>query len=102
MTKAIPDPPLSSIKTVQTPFGTCDAPHGPMFAVLGGIGIEDALIHTSLYLDGVLATSQQAVAHASEEGRGMLWSTVHLAEMAKALVDGLLDGLEAEQDKVAS
>ncbi|NBA94976.1 DUF3077 domain-containing protein [Pseudomonas sp. R5(2019)] len=99
MKKTVPDPPLTSIKTVLTPFGTCDAPHGPLFAVLGGIGIHDALVHTSLYLRCVLATSQEAVPHTGEAGRGMLWSAVHSAEMAKALVDGLLDGLEAEQDK---
>ncbi|NBA93417.1 DUF6124 family protein [Pseudomonas sp. R5(2019)] len=101
MKKIVPDPPLDSIKTHFTPFGSCDAPHGPLFAVVAGIPAEDALVHASLYLKCVLATAQEAVPHTGEAGRGMLWSAVHSAEMAKALVDALLDGLEAEQDKAA-
>jgi hypothetical protein len=31
--------------------------------------------------------------HAEETGRGMLWSVLHSAEMAKALVEGVLDGM---------
>ncbi|NBA95043.1 DUF3077 domain-containing protein [Pseudomonas sp. R5(2019)] len=101
MKKRVPDPPHSftTLKTVTTPFGSCDAPHGPLFAVVGGVDIEDALTHASLYLKCVLDTSNQAVRHTNEEGRGMIWSTVHSAELAKALVDSLLDAIEALYDK---
>ncbi|NBA98585.1 DUF6124 family protein [Pseudomonas sp. R5(2019)] len=101
MKRTIPDPPLESLKTRRTPFGSCNAPHGPLFAVIEGIPAEDALIHASLHIKCIIATTQHAVGHTDDEGRGMLWSAVHSAEMAMALIDGLLDDLEAEQEKAA-
>ncbi|UVJ46698.1 hypothetical protein NVV94_08865 [Pseudomonas sp. LS1212] len=46
MMKIVPDPPPAGtiLKTVTTPFGSCDAGHEPLFAVRGGINAEDALV----------------------------------------------------------
>ncbi|WP_166361174.1 DUF6124 family protein [Pseudomonas akapageensis] len=98
MMKIVPDPPAlppgTILKTAETAFGCCDAVHDPMFTVRGGIGAEDALVHISLFLQSVYATANAACNQASMEERGLHWATMHSVEIAKALVDALLDGAE--------
>ncbi|UVM21645.1 DUF3077 domain-containing protein [Pseudomonas wadenswilerensis] len=96
--KIVPDPPESLLgKTAATPFGSCGAGHPPLFAVRDGIEAEDALVHVSLLLQGIYDTAQQACEHIDGlPKKGLLWSTLHSAEMAKGLVDAVLDGLESE------
>ncbi|UVJ43858.1 DUF3077 domain-containing protein [Pseudomonas sp. LS1212] len=95
MKKIVPDPPFTLGKTTTTPFGTCDAGHAPLFAVRDGIAAEDALIHASLLLRGVCDTTSACCQQASRlEQNGLLWSSLHSAEMAKALVDAVLDGMQ--------
>ena len=91
MTKIVPDPPQSLLgKTATTAFGCCDAGHAPLFTVCSGIDAEDALVHVSLLLQGIYDTAQQACEHIDDiPKKGLLWSTLHSAEMAKGLVDAL-------------
>ncbi|WP_166361271.1 DUF3077 domain-containing protein [Pseudomonas akapageensis] len=94
MNKIVPDPPFTLGKTTTTPFGTCDAGHAPLFAVRDGIAAEDALVHASLLLRGVCDTTSACCQQSSSfEQNGLLWSSLHSAEMAKALVDAVLDGM---------
>lgn len=66
-----------------------------MFQVREGIAAEDALIHASVLLQGIYDTAQQACEHMEDlPKKGLLWSTLHSAEMAKGLIDAVLDGLE--------
>lgn len=100
MIKIVPDPPSSLPpgtihKTVETAFGSCDAGHAPLFAVRGGINAEDALVHASLMLKCACATANEACNQSNAVEKGLLWSTLHSLEVAKALVDALLDGAEA-------
>ena len=107
MIKIVPDPPADSDeslaaptgtlnKTALTVFGTCDAGHAPLFAVCAGIPAEDALVHASLILRGAFDTAYVACDNAGEQQmKGLLWSTLHSVEMAKALIDAVLDGAEA-------
>ena len=98
MIKIVPDPPLASTlsKTAFTPFGTCDAGHGPLFAVCAGINAEDALVHASLSLKCARECIYHVCMDETDANQGLLWSTLHSIEMAKALVDAVVDGIESE------
>ncbi|MOA65776.1 hypothetical protein D3C78_1922750 [compost metagenome] len=54
-------------------------------------------MHALLYLRCARTTVLEAVQYASKEGRDFVWSTQHSVEMAMALLDALLDGIEAQQ-----
>ncbi|UVJ45565.1 DUF3077 domain-containing protein [Pseudomonas sp. LS1212] len=99
MIKIVPDPPPGGklYKTVTTPFGSCDAGHGSLLAVCAGINAEDALVHASLALKGARDTAHHACMN-TEANEGLLWSTFHSIELAKALVDAVVDGVEIEGD----
>lgn len=110
MIKIVPDPPpavdetspAGTIhKTAETLFGSCDAGHAPLFSVRAGINTEDALIHASLYLKCACDTANAACNSDANVPKGLLWSVLHSAEIAKALVDALLDGAQAQALKKA-
>lgn len=97
MKKHVPDPPdLHLEQTVEFDVDSCPE-HPPLFSVRAGIRAEDALVHASLYLKCASATIPKAVQYTQEPGRGFAWSTQHSVEMAKALIDALLDGIEERQ-----
>jgi len=97
MKKPVPDPPsLHLAETVQTPVASCPE-HSSLFAVCAGISAEDALVHASLYLKCASATMGQALQFTSAQGRGFAGSAQHSQEMAKALIDALLDGIELQR-----
>ncbi|PRA55926.1 MULTISPECIES: DUF6124 family protein [Pseudomonas] len=98
MKKLVPaPPPLHLAKTVETSVDSCPE-HPPLFSVRAGVSAEDALVHALLYLRCASTTIAQAVQHTSEAGRGFAWSTQHSVEMARALIDALLDGIEQHQE----
>ncbi|MCP6692529.1 DUF6124 family protein [Pseudomonas donghuensis] len=100
MKKLVPDPPsLHLVETIETSVNSCPD-HPPLFNVRAGVCAEDALVHALLYLKCASATISQAVQHTSEAGRAFVWSSQHSVEMASALMDALLDGVEARQLKV--
>jgi hypothetical protein len=110
MIKIVPDPPPTADetfpagtirKTAETLFGTCDAGHAPLFSVRASINAEDALIHASLYLKCACDTANAACNSGADVQQGLLWSVLHSAEIAKALVDALLDGAEARASRTA-
>jgi hypothetical protein len=96
MIKIVPDPPPAGtiLKTVNTPFGSCDASHEPLFAVRAGINAEDALVHVSLFLRCAMDTAYASSECTGAPEKGLVWSTMHSIETAKAIVDALLDGAE--------
>ena len=110
MIKIVPDPPPADstasedkpagtlIKTVTTPFGSCDAGHEPLFAVCAGINAEDALVHASLLLKSAGDCAYKALDSEGGTGEGLLWATMHSVEAAKALVDAVLDGAEVQKN----
>ncbi|MBM3103577.1 DUF3077 domain-containing protein [Pseudomonas sp. P66] len=93
MTKPVPDPPLTT--TTSTTFGSCNGSHDPLFSVRADITFEDALVHTSVLLKSAYQTTELACDRVDEEVRRLLWSTERLIEMALALVEALLDEVEA-------
>ncbi len=78
--------------TRRRPFGLRDGQHNPLFAVQPGVNAEDALMHVSLLLKCAEEVSDEITERASGVERGLIWSMVHSVEMARAVVDALLDG----------
>ncbi|ROM17833.1 hypothetical protein BK643_11815 [Pseudomonas protegens] len=111
MKKLVPDPPLSTDHprrdpeldrananllaalhgTRHRPFGLRDGQGHPLFAVQPQVNAEDALMHVSLLLKCAEEVSDEITERASGIERGLIWSMVHSVEMARAVVDALLD-----------
>ncbi|UUT25206.1 MULTISPECIES: DUF6124 family protein [Pseudomonas] len=62
------------------------------FTVRPGISAEEALLHVSMLLKSAEEVSDEITEHASGIERGLIWSLVHSVEMARGVVDALLDG----------
>lgn len=62
------------------------------FTVRPGISAEEALLHVSMLLKAAEEVSDEITEHASGVERGLIWSLVHSVEMARGVVDALLDG----------
>ncbi|MND71957.1 hypothetical protein D3C76_751460 [compost metagenome] len=94
MIKIVPDPPpLSPITTTAAkPFGTLDSDSQPLFCVREGIRAEDALLHVGMLLGCVEAAAWDVVEHLHLNDKGLVLGLIQNAEMARALVDALLDG----------
>ncbi|WP_110972007.1 DUF3077 domain-containing protein [Pseudomonas huaxiensis] len=104
MTKIVPDPPQAFLgKTAALVFGQCNAGHPPLFTVRADIDAEDALVHASLLMQGIYDTLQQTFENADLPiSNGLLLAPMHSAEMAKGLVDAVLDGIEMRRLGVSS
>ncbi|QNH79638.1 hypothetical protein GGD92_15815 [Pseudomonas protegens] len=63
-----------------------------LFAIREGITAEEALLHVSLLLKSAEEVSDEITERGSGIERGLIWSLVHSVEMARAVVDALLDG----------
>jgi hypothetical protein len=81
--------------TTALPFGACDSSNKPIFSVNPGINREDTLTHLSHLLKCAYASAYELCDNPVRD-TGLLWSTVHSIESAKALVDALLVGTEPE------
>ncbi|WP_248764401.1 MULTISPECIES: DUF3077 domain-containing protein [unclassified Pseudomonas] len=79
--------PSTGLKT----FGCLDGENHPLFAVRPGITAEEALRHVSLLLIGAEEISDE-ITDASGIERGLIGSMVRSVEMARAVVDALLEG----------
>ena len=77
--------------TSQRAFGPIDSTLQPMFTLRAGISAQDALAHVSLLLLCAEQTSDEITELGSGVERGLIWSMVHSVEMARAVVDSLLD-----------
>ena len=97
MIKIVPDPPLTTPrKPVYTAFGCCNGNHPPLFSVCDGIELEDALVHLSLQLHCARQTTAQICKRADEPFRNLLMATQHSLELSNALIESVLDGMEAK------
>lgn len=92
MKKLVPDPPDFNLDD-PTEISAGDHPeHPPLFSVRAGIRAENALVQASLYLNCAATAGAQAAGLSGEPARDVARVTVHLVEMAKALVDAVLTG----------
>ena len=80
--------------TSQRALGPIDSTLQPMFTLRAGISAQDALAHVSLLLLCAEQTSDEITELGSGVERGLIWSMVHSVEMARAVVDSLLDNAE--------
>ncbi|AKA26690.1 hypothetical protein [Pseudomonas chlororaphis] len=62
------------------------------FTVRPGISAEEALLHVSILLKAAEEVSDEITERASGVERGLIWSMIHSVEMARGVVDALLDG----------
>ncbi|WP_194791279.1 DUF3077 domain-containing protein, partial [Pseudomonas sp. UFMG81] len=77
-------------------FCTCKSSHPPLFTVRPGIDAADALVHASMLARAIQEIADNyAQLHAPEAYRAMIWSIEHSAQTLRALVEGLLDAMEA-------
>lgn len=130
MKKLVPDPPLSLPGQFRTPEhdidtqrirlalaanntrvsilddlkSTAPAPvgHQSLFSVRPGINAEEALVHVSLLLDCAIQVSDEITERASGVERGLIWSMIHSVEMARAVVNSLLDANKPTKAPVMS
>lgn len=63
-----------------------------LFSVREGVSVEEALVHISLLLKCAEEVSDEITQLGSGVERGLIWSMVHSVEMARAVVEALLDG----------
>ncbi|WP_236184959.1 hypothetical protein [Pseudomonas protegens] len=63
-----------------------------LFSVREGIGGEEALVHVALLLKCAEEVCDEITQQGSGIERGLIWSMVHSVEMARAVVEALLDG----------
>ncbi|MNM85430.1 hypothetical protein D3C81_975440 [compost metagenome] len=99
MTKIVPDPPLTT--QTSTTFGSCNGSHEPLFAVRAGVSSEDALIHASILIKSAYQANAQACELVEPEVRNLLWASQHTLEMSLALIEALLDEVEARSATAA-
>lgn len=114
MKKIVPDPPTSyrdpelkaanatlRVTLAQQPVdpalfqrNTQANPVSPdsLFSVRPGINAEEALVHVALLLKCAEEVCDEITQQGSGIERGLIWSMVHSVEMARALVEALLDG----------
>lgn len=78
--------------TTQRDFGDCGANDQPLFSVRAGVPLEDALVQISQLLKCASATAYE-LSDCGLPQRGLIGSTLHCLEGARALVDSLLKGL---------
>lgn len=100
MIKIVPDPPnlsRSITTTAHKTFGSLDSDSRQLFSVREGIHAEDALMHVGMLLGCVEATAWDAVEHLHLNDKGVLLGIIQNTEMARALVDALLDGAAKQQ-----
>jgi len=114
--KIVPDPPISrrnadhdhanevvrkalahhpvNVSLIAALAPTAAGPAGPdsLFAVRPGISAEEALVPVSMLLKAAEEVSDEITEHASGIERGLIWSLVHSVEMARGVVEALLDG----------
>ncbi|MCE4056386.1 hypothetical protein [Pseudomonas sp. Au-Pse12] len=63
-----------------------------LFSVRPDVGVEEALVHVALLLKCAEEVSDEITRQGSGLETGLIWSMVHSVEMARAVVEALLDG----------
>lgn len=121
MKKIVPDPPLIQIDhcldielerirqtlanhtDVPTPLETLGTTRATpvtdhsLFAIRPGIDAEQALLQVSLLLKGAEEICDEVTEQGSGIERGLIGALVHCVEMARAVVDSLLDKTPATE-----
>lgn len=90
MKTIVSDPPLHSLHTTAH----CGS---SLFSINPGVTAQEALQQVSLLLEGAELNADDISSHLSRFEAERLWSVVHNVEMARAVVDALLAGVQPTQ-----
>ena len=72
---------------------TPEAPYKPtLFAIQPGINAQDALIYVSNLLETAELNGDEISLHTNPVERALFWGMLHSVEVARAVVDALLEG----------
>jgi len=72
---------------------TPEAPYKPtLFAIQPGITVQDALIYVSNLLETAELNGDEISLHTNPVERALFWGMLHSVEVARAVVDALLEG----------
>ncbi|EJL09080.1 hypothetical protein Pchl3084_0852 [Pseudomonas chlororaphis subsp. aureofaciens 30-84] len=85
-------PVEGSLLAALKPTAAGPAGNDSLFTVRPGISAEEALLHVSILLKAAEEVSDEITERASGVERGLIWSMIHSVEMARGVVDALLDG----------
>lgn len=81
------DPELFQLSTQAKPVAPAS-----LFSVRPDVSVEEALVHVALLLKCAEEVCDEITQQGSGIERGLIWSMVHSVEMARAVVEALLDG----------
>ncbi|NWB45628.1 hypothetical protein [Pseudomonas gingeri] len=94
--------PANTPRLLDTLAFTCskpvipEAPYKPaLFAIQPGVNAQDALIYVSNLLETAELNGDEISLHINPVERALFWGMLHSVEVARAVVDALLDGSRA-------
>ncbi|MPQ68539.1 MULTISPECIES: hypothetical protein [unclassified Pseudomonas] len=95
-----PEPaPAETPRLLDTLAFTCskpvtpEAPYKPtLFAIQPGVSAQDALIYVSNLLETAELNGDEISLHSNPVERALFWGMLHSVEVARAVVDALLEG----------
>ncbi|KIH82114.1 hypothetical protein [Pseudomonas batumici] len=92
-------PPANTSRLLDTLAFTCakpvipEAPYKPtLFAIQPGINAQDALTYVSNLLETAELNGDEISLHTNPVERALFWGMLHSVEVARAVVDALLQG----------
>ncbi|NWA24847.1 hypothetical protein HX866_08090 [Pseudomonas gingeri] len=94
--------PANTSRLLDTLALTCSkpvTPHAPykptLFAIQPGINAQDALTYVSNLLETAELNGDEISLHTNPVERALFWGMLHSVEVARAVVDALLEGAPA-------
>ncbi|MGY2198976.1 hypothetical protein [Pseudomonas gingeri] len=91
-----PEPSLRLLDTLLVTHSTPITPQDPnrpvLLAIQPGINAQDALTYVSRLLETAELNADEISLHTNPVERALFWSMLHSVEVARAVVEALLDG----------
>lgn len=78
--------------TVSKTIDHADPLKPSIFAIQPGVNAQDALIYVSKLLEAAELNGDEISLHTNPVERSLFWGMLHSVEMARAVVDALLEG----------
>ncbi|NWD66423.1 hypothetical protein HX870_02145 [Pseudomonas gingeri] len=78
--------------TVSKTINYADPLRPTIFAIQPGVNAQDALIYVSKLLEVAELNGDEISLHTNPVERSLFWGMLHSVEMARAVVDALLEG----------
>jgi len=78
--------------TISKTINHADPLKPSIFAIQPGVNAQDALIYVSKLLEAAELNGDEISLHTNPVERSLFWGMLHSVEMARAVVDALLEG----------